>query len=299
MSSFPIYEEVRTHKNYPFPFHIGINHLDHSYPQHRHDFFELSLVLQGEGVENINGSEHQMKPGTLSFLLPHQIHAIRCNENSDLRIYCCMFDMDILIDSRLDTGLCSMLFGSGQDAPQYLHLDVNQANFIKNIFTAMQAEYDGNEIWNNNLIRVKLMEILIWFDRIRRKSASADEWNRNPHPQKNIWRIIQYVHTYYWDHLTLDHLSKQFRISVPHLSRSFKEHLGRNFVAYLHDIRIRHACSLLICSDMKVTTIAAEVGFESFKTFSRVFKNSKKVTPTEYRKLYANGSASPADCHSE
>ncbi|UUZ86576.1 AraC family ligand binding domain-containing protein [Paenibacillus sp. P26] len=40
-----------------------------SVPSHRHDFIEFSFVLEGQGKEWINGTEHEMRPGTVVLLL--------------------------------------------------------------------------------------------------------------------------------------------------------------------------------------------------------------------------------------
>jgi AraC-like DNA-binding protein len=68
----------------------------------------------------------------------------------------------------------------------------------------------------------------------------------------------------------------------------FKKRIGQNFVDYLHHVRIRHACVLLKSTKMTVSEIAIEVGYGSFSTFSRVFREMKKVTPTDFRKAEAD-----------
>jgi mannose-6-phosphate isomerase-like protein (cupin superfamily) len=65
-------------KEYPnmhssFPFHISLNHLEHGFPAHRHDFLEFSYVVEGMGTETVNGVAHRMEPGTFTFVLPYQI----------------------------------------------------------------------------------------------------------------------------------------------------------------------------------------------------------------------------------
>ncbi|PYI55639.1 helix-turn-helix transcriptional regulator [Paenibacillus flagellatus] len=66
----------------------------------------------------------------------------------------------------------------------------------------------------------------------------------------------------------------------------FKRHTSLIFVQFLHEVRIRHACSLLVCTDMSVFDIAIEVGFGSYPSFLRIFLELNGVAPGEYRKHY-------------
>jgi len=88
---------------------------------------------------------------------------------------------------------------------------------------------------------------------------------------------------HYHEEITLSSVAGHFHISPSHLSELFKKHLGENFVHFLHELRVRHACRLLLSTDMTVSDIALEAGFGSYNTFSRVFRESQGVTPTEYR----------------
>ncbi|MNI52474.1 Arabinose operon regulatory protein [compost metagenome] len=80
-------------------------------------------------------------------------------------------------------------------------------------------------------------------------------------------------------------LAVHFHFSMSHLSELFKKYVGQNFVFFLHELRIRHALGLLKSTQMSVSEIAYDVGFGSYKTFSRVFRQMKQMTPMEFRKL--------------
>ena len=50
--------------------------VDQSVSLHLHDYFELEIVLSGEGQQNLNGSVYPLKPGTVYFLTPIDFHAV-------------------------------------------------------------------------------------------------------------------------------------------------------------------------------------------------------------------------------
>jgi AraC-like DNA-binding protein len=72
-----------------------------------------------------------------------------------------------------------------------------------------------------------------------------------------------------------------------HFDRIFKEYANISFCQYLKHIRIRKAETLLLNPELAITDIALEAGFESIATFNRTFKEIKKCTPSEYKKLYS------------
>jgi AraC-like DNA-binding protein len=91
---------------------------------------------------------------------------------------------------------------------------------------------------------------------------------------------------HYQEELTLSSLCSQFHLSVSHLSDLLKRQSGQTFLQILHEVRIRHACGLLSSTQMSMEHIAMEVGYGSYKTFSRIFKQHKKATPSDYRKSH-------------
>jgi AraC-like DNA-binding protein len=76
-------------------------------------------------------------------------------------------------------------------------------------------------------------------------------------------------------------------ISVHHFVRLFHERYGTTPHAYLCQRRARIAEALLRSSEMSVTEIALETGFESASAFGRWFKREFSATPSDYRKQAA------------
>ncbi|MCU6711855.1 helix-turn-helix domain-containing protein [Paenibacillus sp. J5C_2022] len=96
--------------------------------------------------------------------------------------------------------------------------------------------------------------------------------------------IRQYVDNHFQEsELSLNLLADEFRISVPYLSKLFKEHAGSNFVNYLFQLRMGKAESLLRESRLSIQEIAEAVGYNNAYSFIRIFKKHKGVTPGEYR----------------
>jgi YesN/AraC family two-component response regulator len=127
------------------------------------------------------------------------------------------------------------------------------------------------------------MELLIRFDRYRRQ-ADAPALNAASLPEAgSLLPAIRYIHVHYRKEITLQVIASKLHVSSSNLSKMFKKQIGRSFVDFLHEVRTRHACSLLLSTGMNISQISYEVGYGSYKTFSRVFYEVKGMTPSAYR----------------
>lgn len=271
------------------PLHISLNRLEQGYPAHRHDFLEFSYVVEGKGSETINGTSHPMEPGVFTFVLPYQIHEIHTDPGSSLTLFNCMFSMDLLVEQGhgLTGGLYELLHHR-EHLPGY-HAFKQQGHMrMIEIIKDIYEEYRGDSNWRNELVKARLGELLIRFDRARSTLPASEKQKEAYQPGRSqIWPIIHYIHQHAQESLTLTGVAKHFRISPSYLSETLKKTTGQSFVPFVHDVRIRHACSLLSSTDMNVAEVAYEVGYGSYKTFHRIFAERKGMVPTQYRKQIA------------
>lgn len=280
------YVRVKLKKD-DFPFFISISTVK-STKLHHHDFVELSYVFDGSGYETINGKEHTLLPGSSSLLLPHHMHKIHCERGIKIHKYSCMFHINILLNSPYDSELSEILYRIGSDLPSNVHFDSSQSERMKSIFQILYEEYKNPDyVGRISLIRAKLTEALLLFVRASNQDIQPLKHTFHLNQKMNFWHIIQYIHVHFLENLTLAHLSQKFHLSTPHISRLFKEHLGISFLGYLHGLRLKSAVSMLLSTDLPVTQIAYEAGFQSFRTFSRVFRETYEKTPCGYRQAFS------------
>jgi AraC-like DNA-binding protein len=290
MASFPRYLQEFPNRDTSFPLYINAQRPT-KVSLHRHDFLELTWVIEGSGVEIINGTSHSMKRGTLVFLMPYQLHEIISEVSDPLRMYVINFDMALLMDNHeSDWGGAGFLQSQIDSGLPYIQLEAADQAYMHVLFESIYQEYKLTEPWRNWLIKARLIEILSLSDRLRRvhlnKGMGPDKAaNRTPASANcSIWTIIHYVQTHYREQLSLADLARHFHFHPSHLSESIKQHLGQTFTAFIHELRIRHASSLLVSTDISVTAVALEVGFASYSTFCRLFRREKGISPVGYRK---------------
>ena len=75
-----------------------------------------------------------------------------------------------------------------------------------------------------------------------------------------------------------------------YISQLFKNEIGVGFLAYLTNIRMEKAKKLLLSTDFSVSEIAEQVGYGDYRVFTKVFKKTEGITPTQYKREFLNGS---------
>lgn len=84
--------------------------------------------------------------------------------------------------------------------------------------------------------------------------------------------------------LKLSDVARQVGTNRTYLSRFFNQEKKMTFYDYVNNLRVEHAETLLRDTDLTLTAIAEQSGFNSISTFRRVFAAKQKCTPSEYRK---------------
>jgi len=288
MTTFLEYQDVHVLDNVKkakLPFYMSRNVIGSYIRLHHHDFAEISFVYEGRGTETVNKVKHIMQPGTASFLLPHHIHSIHSEIGTPLRLFCCMFDINILYGSPIDLEWIRQLLSTGKDFPSYVDFNPQQAQLLTQIFTDMLQEYRHGEFGSASFIRIKLIEVLLMFSRAQRAAAQCAGTLPSKGSRNKIWDMILHLHLHYPEKITLEDLAVRFKVTPSYISHSFKKLCGQNFLDYLHSLRVNYALSMLATTDMAVVDISVETGFDSFRSFSRVFKKMQGMTPSQYREI--------------
>src|SRR5262245_38305901 len=86
--------------------------------------------------------------------------------------------------------------------------------------------------------------------------------------------------------LPLDDAARQAHLSKFHFLRLFKAAFHETPHRYLRRRRLEAARRLLVRTELPVTVVCLQVGFESLGTFSSVFRQSFGASPNEFRRRY-------------
>ncbi len=118
------------------------------------------------------------------------------------------------------------------------------------------------------------------------------EWfKQEKYSEQDITNIIvvkakSLIHEFYKQGITLKEIAEKLDITPEYLGMQFHKETGSHFSAYLNNYRINKARGMLIGTELKLYEIAALVGYNDAKYFSKVFKKTTGQSPAEYRNLF-------------
>ncbi|KAF0812903.1 Bifunctional transcriptional activator/DNA repair enzyme AdaA [Andreprevotia sp. IGB-42] len=99
-------------------------------------------------------------------------------------------------------------------------------------------------------------------------------------------RILERLHSHFAEPLSVAALAGHAALSVGAFHRFFKRHTGKTVLEYQAQLRIGHACQLLIQTAKPVGVIASEAGWNNLAHFNRQFLAAKGITPKAFRAQY-------------
>lgn len=98
-----------------------------------------------------------------------------------------------------------------------------------------------------------------------------------------VYQTVSYLARNFTEEVTLTSMAKDLGISPYVLSRVFSGTFHMNFNQYLNDLRLNYASAMLIHTNQSITDVYLNAGFESQRTFNRVFKERFHMSPRDYR----------------
>lgn len=106
------------------------------------------------------------------------------------------------------------------------------------------------------------------------------------HYNEHINMVLHYIQTHLGEKADLAELASISAISPYHFHRIMRAHLGESLMSYIIRIRMDTSASLLLYTDMKITDIAWQMGYDVPSSFNKAFKKRFGRTPSEFRNGY-------------
>lgn len=102
--------------------------------------------------------------------------------------------------------------------------------------------------------------------------------------ERTITGITRYLQEHLSDEMSLSVLAEEFHLNPQYISQLFKNEIGVNFLSYLTNIRMEKAKKLLLSTSLSVAEVAEKSGYGDYRVFTKVFKKSDGITPSQYRR---------------
>ncbi|OEK09893.1 AraC family transcriptional regulator [Flavivirga aquatica] len=142
-------------------------------------------------------------------------------------------------------------------------------------------EYDGLE---RVLKFLEILNYLALTDNYELLNADGFAFEAEAQDSSKIDVIFKYVNKNFKNHITLDEIADKVSMTVPAFCRYFKKATGKTFTQLVNEYRVVHATKLLNESQMSISDICFECGFNNFSHFNKQFNDITGKSASNYRK---------------
>lgn len=251
-----------------------LNHNDTSI-LHNHREIEIITVLDGNAVIHIGRESNPIQKGDVIIIPPYTIHGATAFADKDFYHYCLSFDLSIIPDKKLQEELEKGFISTkkiikAQDTAAPL-----LSQLVKNAFDAHNKQKQG---WELQVIG----NMSVFFGLL--KEHNYIKTSSYPVTNDICRDIMDYITHNYAEDITSSSAAMEFNISKSYFCRIFKQNFGQSFQNYVNMYRTEKAKVMLKTTNLPISEIALQVGFNSFSFFSKTFREYSGVTPSEYRK---------------
>lgn len=263
---------------------------------HSHDYMQIWFITKGICNHWIEGQDHRMVKGDAFIMPPFVTHKTILEQDSE--ILCCEFSLDdflmiqknsefiALKEELIDLSFMSLFLPYEYELKPKFTLVAGSQIRVEDLLHRTLKEYNDDNIYSEQFIRIYILEILLIFAREYRNQPIHEESTRIYNRYKStIDEIILHIDANYEKSLNLEDVCKMAMISKTYFCYLFKIATNQTFVSYLQNVRIQEAIKLLDSTNLPVTQICYTVGFNDLTHFSRVFKNIVGISARTYRSV--------------
>ncbi len=235
---------------------------------HLHSHIEIVLTETGTSVATADSAEVEVEAGDLFIAFPNQIHYYIDQEQP--------VNHKIVIVSPDMCPEFGRIFKSQVPKIPLIKNAIENSRIVSAFENMVQCKKEQDE-YSETEVRGCMLILLSELFR------SIELQENESYDNDLVKDIINYCYDNYSGDISLQAIADELHISRCYISRIFSRRLHIGFNDYINSLRIRSACEMLKNTNLSVTEVAYAVGYNSVRTFDRVFLNERKMTPKEYR----------------
>jgi AraC-like DNA-binding protein len=252
--------------------------------EHSHSFFELIYIVNGTGRQCINNSKVSYKPGHLFLLTPDDSHYFEI-DNSTQFLFIRFNPNFIKQNDRGSDPLkhLDLMLKNASQAPGCVIKNPGDGQVVDAIMGSIINEYQNKGLYNKELLQQYINTLTVI---VARNLAFNNPQQVTETTEEKTLDILQYIQAniYFPEKLKAEAISDKMGISETYLGRYFKKHTHETMQQYIINYKIKLIEHRLLHSNMRMSEIANELGFNDESHLNRIFKKYKQLNPSEFRR---------------
>ncbi len=257
---------------------------------HFHKEIELIYFIKSTGTRYVGNSIGNFEPGELYMIgsdLPHLFRNHReyyANEieGEAVDLVVVKFEPDFLGLNFLELPEARTL--------QLLFQKANRGLQFSKAATYLVHNHVLGLVGSQGLSRIagllKILDILSASENYTSLCSEVITNVYNKNEKDRMARVISFLTENFDTKIELEQVASVACMTPNAFCRYFKKRTHKSFTQYLNEIRLRHACKLLIEGEVQIATVCYQSGFNTLTNFNRQFKALMNVTPSEYMNRY-------------
>lgn len=277
-----IHEEYNSKGNYNFN---AVLYENVACLPHFHKNLEILYVMEGQICETVNDREVILQPGDFTMVLPNEIHGTTTAESS--------LSLALVFSSDYVPVFEKQIRGKvGRDC--VFHCDASVQELLKanliNVTDPAAKRFSTRFPMMNRIPQKRPPMLMLKACLYAVCSEYLRQIELRELTEKNdilMHAITEYIATNYRSKVTLKDMARELSYNYHYLSKCFHQIFNMSFTELLNSYRLDEAAATLVETDMDITQVALNSGFQSIRSFNEVFKSRLRITPSQYRSEFA------------
>ena len=253
------------------------------------DFYSIALKRAVNVRMKYGQQEYDFNEGVLFFIAPGQVYSIETEEGFQHSGWIILIHPDFLWNTPLAKKIKQYEY-FGYSVNEALHLSEKEEATIIGIVKNIEQEYHSNiDKFSQDVMIAQLELLLTYAERFYNRQFITRKITNH-----NILNRMESILSDWFNSDTLErkglptvqYIASTLNISPNYLSELLKVLTGQSTLQHIHDKLIEKAKERLSTTDLSVSEIAYELGFEHPQSFSKLFKTKTNLSPLEFRQSF-------------
>jgi AraC-like DNA-binding protein len=251
---------------------------------HYHPEIELHYLIKGEGTRFIGDHIGNFQQDDMILMGSNLPHTWKCNltdlENGEhVEALVLHFHPECFGKDFLNYAETQAILRLIEHARNGLLIHGTSKEIIKELLWKMKPEKGLSKL----IHLLEIFKILLDNQDYEVLSNNIEYSKFNKLDESRIDKIFSYTLQNFKEKIFIEDVAGLANLSVTSFCRYFKITANKSYFDFLTEVRLNHACRLILESDYTIQNIALDSGFENTSNFYRHFKNVRGITPKEYK----------------
>lgn len=248
---------------------------------HIHPEYEIAFILKGNGKRHVGNNLDDFQENDLMLFGPNLPHSWYSNFRSKTNVkqVIIQFSYDFLGNDIFEKPEFAAIKTLLIKAHRGLLFRGKSTHPIRKILRSMTLS-NGFE---KTMLLLNILNLLARSNDYKQLTNLSYNENLNESDSKKINKVFRYILDNFKKEIGLKELASLSNMTTPAFCNYFKKHTKKTYTQFLNEVRIGHACKLIMEKNLTISQICSESGFNNISHFNRQFKRITRTNPTDYR----------------